>query len=198
MRIGVVRESMVYPPGSKTEEPIVTAAAAGDQGGARRPAGRDARRIVRSAVDARSRHRGHDDGFPAGAGEAGAAHHARSVVQARARRAAAVQGIRGGDRADRVRARQDLRHGHHAADRLLRRAGGGADRAAREPRHRDHPGAGAGDGVPLPPPAVPEPPGRGLEGAGIHGDARRLPPRSTRDRSSGATISAPRSGTGKR
>jgi len=27
MRIGVVRESMVYPPGSKTEEPIVTAAA---------------------------------------------------------------------------------------------------------------------------------------------------------------------------
>ena len=27
MRIGIVRESMVYPPGSKTEEPIVTAAA---------------------------------------------------------------------------------------------------------------------------------------------------------------------------
>ena len=27
MRIGVIRESMVYPTGSKTEEPIVTAAA---------------------------------------------------------------------------------------------------------------------------------------------------------------------------
>ena len=27
MRIGVIRESMVYPKGSKTEEPIVTAAA---------------------------------------------------------------------------------------------------------------------------------------------------------------------------
>ena len=31
MRLGVIRESMVYPPGSKTEEPIVTAAADGDQ-----------------------------------------------------------------------------------------------------------------------------------------------------------------------
>ena len=27
MRIGIIRESMVVPPGSKTEEPIVTAAA---------------------------------------------------------------------------------------------------------------------------------------------------------------------------
>ena len=27
MRLGIIRESMVYPPGSKTEEPIVTAAA---------------------------------------------------------------------------------------------------------------------------------------------------------------------------
>ena len=27
MRLGVIRESMVYPPGSKTEEPIVNAAA---------------------------------------------------------------------------------------------------------------------------------------------------------------------------
>ena len=28
MRIGIIRESMVYPPGSKAEEPIVTAVAA--------------------------------------------------------------------------------------------------------------------------------------------------------------------------
>ena len=31
MRLGVIRESMVMPPGSKTEEPIVTAAVAGNQ-----------------------------------------------------------------------------------------------------------------------------------------------------------------------
>ena len=31
MRIGIIRESMVYPEGSKTEEPIITAAAAGRQ-----------------------------------------------------------------------------------------------------------------------------------------------------------------------
>ena len=70
------------------------------------------------------------DGFPARAGQARARVHARPAVQAGARRTAAVPGVRGGDRADRVHARQDLRHGHHAADRLLRRAGGGTDRAA--------------------------------------------------------------------
>jgi amidase len=49
MRLGVIRESMVYPEGSKTEEPIVTAAA-GDQVGARRASRRDAGGIVRSAA----------------------------------------------------------------------------------------------------------------------------------------------------
>ncbi len=146
----------------------------GDQDDPRRPAGGDARGVVRSPVDAGSRHRDHEDGFPARAGQAGAPHHARPAVQAGAGRPAAVQGIRGGDRADRVHARQGLRHGHDAADRLLRRAGGGTDRAPRQPRHRDHPGAGARDGVPVPHPAIPDPPGRGLEGARIHGDARRL------------------------
>src|SRR5207249_4085116 len=86
--------------------------------------------VVQSPVEAGSRHRDHDDGFPASARAADAPHHARPVVQARAGRAAPVQGVRGGDRADRVHAREDLRHGHDAADRLLRRAGGRTDRAA--------------------------------------------------------------------
>ena len=54
----------------------------GDQDGARRQAGGGARGVVRSPVDEGSRHRGHDDGFPARAGEAGASHHAGSLVPA--------------------------------------------------------------------------------------------------------------------
>ena len=45
MRIGVIRESMVYPKGSKTEQPIVDAADERDQDDARRSARRDAGRI---------------------------------------------------------------------------------------------------------------------------------------------------------
>ena len=51
-------------------------------------------------------------------------------------RTAGLRGVRGGDRADRVHARQGVRHRHDAADRLHGRDGRGADRAAREPRHR--------------------------------------------------------------
>ena len=103
--------------------------------------------------------------FRARAGAAGAGVHARPAVPADGRTAAGVHGVRRGDRADRVRARQGLRHGHDAADRLLRRAGRGPHRAAGESRPRHHPAAGAGDGVPLPHLAIPVAPRRGLEGA---------------------------------
>ena len=60
MRLGVIRESMLIPPGSLTEVPIVTAAAQRDQGRARRASRRDAGRIGRPAVAARSRPRDDD------------------------------------------------------------------------------------------------------------------------------------------
>ena len=86
MRIGIIRESMVVPGGSKAEEPIIDGRGEGDQDGARRAARRDAGRIVRSAVAARSRHRADDGRFPARARAAGAGIHARHAVPARARR----------------------------------------------------------------------------------------------------------------
>ena len=89
------------------------------------------------------------------------------------RRAARVQGVRGGDRADRVHARQGLRHGHDAADRLLRRAGGGADRAAANLDLATIQQQELANGVPLPHLAIPDAPRRGLEGA------RDSPRRST-------------------
>ena len=66
--------------------------------------------------------------------------------------------------------------GTHGADRLLRRAGRGPDRAARESRHRHDPAPGAGDVVPLPHPAISEPPRRRLEGARLHRNARSISP----------------------
>ena len=49
-RIGVIRESMVNPRGSKTEEPIVTAAATEIKAVLGEHLGSDAGRIVRSAL----------------------------------------------------------------------------------------------------------------------------------------------------
>ena len=132
LRLGVIRESMTIPPGSKTEEPIVGAVDDGDQNHPRRAAGRHARGVLRPAVDARSRYGADDRRFPARAGATGAGVHAGSTVPARPGRNPAVQGIRGGDRADRVHARKGVRLGHDGADRLLRRTGGGTDRSRRK------------------------------------------------------------------
>ena len=112
--------------------------------------------------------------FRHGSGTAGAGVHAGPLVPPRPRRRAAVQGVRRRDRADRVCARKDFRRGHDAADRLLRGAGRRPDRAARQSRHRHGPAAGDGDDVPLPHLAIPVAPGGGLEGEGLHRDARRL------------------------
>ena len=77
---------------------------AGDKGRPRRQARRDISRVVRSALQARSRYRADGGGLPRRAGAAGAGLHARYPVPADRGRAACVQGIRGGDLADRVRA----------------------------------------------------------------------------------------------
>ena len=198
MRLGVIRESMVYPTGSKTEEPIVNAATKeiktvlGGQLGATLVEFGDP--LWKPDPERRA-----DDGrLPQGAGAARAGVHAGPVVPREGGRHAGVSGFRRGDRADRVRAGKSLRLGHDAADRLLRRDGGGPDRAAAEPRPRHHPESGDGDGVPLPHLAIPDAPRRRLEGEGLQRDADRLGRSSTRARSSGATISARRSRTGRR
>ena len=51
MRLGVIRESMVYPPGSKTEEPIVDAATKEIKTVLGGHLGVDAGGVRRSAVD---------------------------------------------------------------------------------------------------------------------------------------------------
>ena len=89
-------------------------------------------------------------------------------------RAASLQGICGRDRADRVCAGQSVRLGDDAADRLLRRAGGGAHLFSIEPRSRHHPAAGAREHVPLSYRAIPHASRRGLESARLHRNARRL------------------------
>ena len=174
IRLGVIRESMVYPAGSKTEEPIVNAATKEIKSRARRPARRDAGGVDRSVVEARSRARDDDGRFPQGAGAARAGVHAGPVVPREGGRHAGVSGFRRGRRADRVCAGQSFRLGHDAADRLLRRDGGGPDRAAAEPRPRHHPESGDGDGVPIPHLAIPDAAGGRLEGQGFRRDADEL------------------------
>ena len=93
------------------------------------------------------------------------------LFRVKAGRHAGVPGFRRGDRADRIRAGEGVRHGHDAADRLLRRDGRRPHRAAEQSRPRHRPEPGNGDGVPLPHLAIPDAPRRGLEGEGLH--ARR-------------------------
>ena len=129
MRIGVIRESMVYPKGSRTEEPIVTAATKEIKtmlGGAlgatlvesSDPLWRRDPALEQMTVDFRAR-----------ACETGAGFHARPAVPARTRRSTGFQGVRRRDRADRIPARPGVRYRHDASDRLLRRAGRGQDRS---------------------------------------------------------------------
>ena len=87
---------------------------------------------------------------------------------------AGVPGFRRRGGADRVRAGQDVRLRQDAADRLLRRHGGGPHRAAAQSRPRHHPESGDGDGVPLPHLAIPVAPRGRLEGQGLWRDADRL------------------------
>ena len=65
-------------------------------------------------------------------------------------------------------------YGHDAADRLLRGDGRRAHSAAAQSRPRHHPEPGNGDGLPVPHLAVPDAPRRRLAGEGLHGDADEL------------------------
>ena len=76
----------------------------GNQTHPRCAARHDAGGIHRSAVEERPGPGTHDDGFPPRAGASGAGVHARPVVPAGTRRTTRLQGLRGGDRADRVHA----------------------------------------------------------------------------------------------
>src|SRR5262249_52109939 len=93
MRLGVIREPTVRPRGR-----------GGDQDRARWRAGRDAGGVERSAVDTRSRVRGHEGRLPSRARPPRPAVHAGSPVPAGAGRPARLQGVRGRDRAHRVHA----------------------------------------------------------------------------------------------
>ena len=198
VRLGVIRESMVYPKGSKTEQPIVDAATKEikDVLG-----GRLGATLVESSdpLWQRDPDSGADEGrLPRRAGAAGAGVHAGPAVPAAARRHAAVQGVRRGDHADRVPAGQGVWIRNDVADRLLRGAGGGPHRAAGQSRSRHDPAAGTVQHVPLPHLAISVAPRRRLEGQGLHRSRWPTGLRSTRAPSSGATTSAPHSRTGRR
>ena len=174
MRIGVIRESMVYPKGSKTEEPIVTAAAqeiksvlAGMLGATLvescDPLWRPDPDLEQMKTDFRRAlarlvpvfmpdllFRLGRDGQP--------------VFKEFAAAIVPTEFLPG----------KGVRHGRHAADRLLRGDGRGPDRTAVQSRPGHRPAAGAGDGVPVPPFAVPDAARRGLEDERLQRDAGRL------------------------
>ena len=150
IRLGVIRESMVYPEGSKTEEPIVTAAAKeiktvlGEKLGATLVESSDPLWTRDPDVELMK------TDFRRALARLVPVFMPDLLFRLGRRRPAGLQGVRGRDRADRVHAGKGLRHRQHAADRLLRRAGGGAHRAACEPRHRHRAASGARNGVPVP------------------------------------------------
>jgi hypothetical protein len=146
MRIGIVRESMVYPHGSKAEEPIVS----------RR------RKEIKTVLGAGSGTTLVESSDPLWTRDPDIEAMTTDFRRALARlvplimpdlcsgsggRAARVQGVRGGDRADRVHAREVLRHGTMQPIDYCVELAEGRIAAPVEPRHRDHPGAGARDGV---------------------------------------------------
>jgi Asp-tRNA(Asn)/Glu-tRNA(Gln) amidotransferase A subunit family amidase len=87
---------------------------------------------------------------------------------------AGVRGVRRGDHADRVRAREDVRLRHARPDRLPGRARGRRGGPATQPRRVDRAAPDARERLPLPHQPVPVPPRRGLAGGRVRRDARRL------------------------
>ena len=166
IRIGVIRESMVYPEGSKTEEPIVTAAAkeiktvlgcslgatlveSSDPLWQRDPELEQMKTDFRRALARLVPVFMPDLLFRLG-------RDGQPVFKERR------------DRADRIPVGPGVRHRDDAPNRLLRRDGRGQDGTALQSGSRHHPAAGAGDGVPVPHFAIPYAPLRGLEGSGLH------------------------------
>ena len=150
LRIGVIRESMVVPPGDKADEPIVTAAARRDQNGARRQAWRDAGRNPSDPLWERDPEIEQMNArFPPGVGAAGPGVHARLVVPARRDGTAVFKEFAAAIRPTEFMPGQGRSGRATCADRLSGRTGRGPHGATRQSRHRDDPGAAAGDVVPL-------------------------------------------------
>ena len=173
-RIGVIRESMVYPKGSKTEEPIVTAAAKeiktmlGDVLGA-------------TLVESSDPLWRHDPDF-----EQMRIDFRRALAilvplfmpellfRTRPQSATAVQGIRSGDHTDRIRPGTGFRHRRHATDRLFCRDGRRLHCTARESRPCNRPATGTGKYFSVSYFSVSHRAGPRLENKGLYRDARRL------------------------
>ena len=175
MRIGIVRESMLIPPGSKAAEPITTAAAReikavlGAQLGATLVESSDP--LWQPDPDIER----DEDRFPARAGAARAGFHARPPVPAGRRTASRSSGFRGGDRADRVRARQEC----SAPARCSRSTTASSWRtaASRRPSNLDISTVQQQElamAFRFHVPQYLSAPRRGLAGARLHRDARRL------------------------
>ena len=174
MRLGIIRESMVYPRGSKTEEPIVTAAAReiktilGGRLGATLVESTDPlwepdpdletmqtdfRRALARLVPVfmpELLFRLGPDGQP--------------VFKEFAAAIVPTEFMPG----------KIFGTGTMPPIDYCVAAGGRKDRATLEPRSRHHPAPGTGDDVQVSSPAIPEPPCRGLAGAGIHRNAGRF------------------------
>ena len=129
----------------------------------------------RSAVGARPRPRADEPGFPRRSGAAGAGVHARPAVPPRAataRRCSRNSPPRSGRPSSCPG--KVFGSGDDGADRLPGRTGRRPHRAAGQSRHRHDPGAGAGDELPLPHPAIPDAPGGRLGGARLYRDPDRF------------------------
>ena len=174
VRLGVIRKSMVYPKGSKTEQPIVDAAK------------KEIKEVLGSRLGA-TLVESSDPLWPRDPDVEQMKVDYRVALARlvpvfmpdllfRLRRDGAplVQGIRRRDHANRVPAGQGVRFGKDVADRLLHRTGGGPHRASGQSRPRHHPESGIVEHVPLPHLAVSDAARRGLEGQGLQGNARRL------------------------
>ena len=130
LRIGVIREFDDCAAGQHDGSTDYDRGSTGNKVRPRRQARRDIGRVVGSALEARSRHRADESGLSGRACAAGAGLHARHPFPPDRRRTASVQGIRGGDPADRVRAGKGLRFRQDEADRLHARLGRRPDPAA--------------------------------------------------------------------
>ena len=132
LRLGIIRKSMVVPPGSMTEVPIVSAAT------------REIKSILGDHLGATLVESTHPLWTPDPEIETMKTDFCRALARlvpvlmpdllfrTRPQGPAAVRGVRRRHRADRVRPRQGVRLGLNEADRLLRRAGGRAERTAQK------------------------------------------------------------------
>ncbi len=198
MRIGVIRKSMLRPPRRQGRRADRHRRRSRDQGDPRRQARRHSGRKLRPALGTGPRSRADEPRLPARSRTAGAGLHARSAVPVGPGRAAGLQGIRGGDPADRVPAGQDLRQRQDGADRLLRGAWpkGGSRRPPTSTSPRSRSRSWRCRSASMSTSTCRAAPPIGASAASPKGSP--ISPRSTRAPNSGAMTVAPGSGTGRR